>query len=168
MRKHLIMLGLCALVLGALPTWAQPDDADLFHADGPCCRSSMLQHRLERVAEFLELDAGQSDSWRELVDHHLAAADRHRQRIAQLRTEFRELAVTDRPDLEQAGRVALDLHAEIESGHSARQQLIDELAAVLTPQQRERFETLRLARELAGPGHRRHARHLRGQDWTRR
>lgn len=109
------------------------------------------ERRFEAAAEYLELTDGQRVEWEGLLDRHRETARREWQELAELRQQFRDLAETDDPDLTELGSLALAVHRRTEAMHGRRSDLTDELAAILTPDQVEKFEALKTARETMRP-----------------
>jgi Spy/CpxP family protein refolding chaperone len=153
MLKKRYMTILATIALATSATWAQPPDASYPGEERP--RHDRWQgDRMTRIAEYLELSDSQATEWEAMTDQHLDTVRSQRSRIESLRDEFRSTADQANPDLEQLGRVALDLHREMEAARSSRGQLQAELVTILTPEQAERYEALAAARKIAGPdGH---------------
>ena len=116
---------------------------------------------MARMVEYLELSEAQTAEWEAITTEHREATRARWESIAQLRDQFRSLADQDNPNLEQVGQVALDLHREMETARASRGVVFDELSEILTPEQAERFEALKAAREFSGDRERRGRRGAR-------
>jgi len=156
MKKRVLSLALAALALTCLTVAAQPGGFGPPSGDDLSWRGHMHAQRLERMIDYLELDEMQAGEWQLVLDDHFAAMGVHRERMEALRDKFRRLADETKPDLEQLGQLALDMHREGQAAGSVWDQLSLDLEALLTPEQAERFEALKAARDMAGPrpGHR--------------
>ena len=134
---------------------AQPPDFAVYPEDEAPGHGRFREDHLSRVADYLDLSEAQATEWEAITAEHRQIARERRERIAQLRNEFRSLADQDNPDLGQIGRVALDLHREMESARASRGEVFEELKEILTPEQTDRFEALMAAREFSRDrGHR--------------
>ncbi|MEJ2084881.1 MAG: Spy/CpxP family protein refolding chaperone [Acidobacteriota bacterium] len=149
-KKSILSIALIAIFIELLPfaLSAQPfgrDPEDSMHGEwNP-------GSRLEKMARFLELDEQQAEQWLQIVERHFAQASSHQDSIAELRRQFRQQAKLDEPDLNALGRIALDIHNEMETTRLEREQMKSDLESILTPDQLDRFEAFRTAREFAGP-----------------
>jgi len=155
MLKRTISTLAAMVCLASFTAWAQPPDFADFPGDERPQWGRWQGKRFDRMAEYLELSESQASEWQTLVDEHTETGRARWERIGTLREEFRRLADTVDPDLDQLGQIALDMHREMETARSSQGQLLGELEAVLTPEQADRFEALKAAREFAGPRHRR-------------
>jgi len=108
--------------------------------------------KFERMASYLELDEQQADQWLGVVEQHFTEASSHHDVLAELRRQFRQQAEMDEPDLYTLGRIALEIHTEMEASRVEREQMKSDLESILTPDQLDRFEALRTAREFSAPG----------------
>jgi Spy/CpxP family protein refolding chaperone len=107
--------------------------------------------RLEAAAEYLELTDGQQLEWEDTLDAHRQTVSQEWQDLAVLREQFRNLAETNDPDLAELGSLALTMHRRAEEMRGSRSDLNDQLASILTPDQSEKFEALKAARETVRP-----------------
>ena len=150
-RKSLLFGALVATLLGfaAFSLSAQPPDSRL---GDPSTREWDHSKRFERIAEFLELSTDQAEQWMAIVDEQQSRGNLRRVEIADLRAQFDELADQDPPDFDQLGRVALEIHHEIEAVRRERDQIKVDLELLLTPEQVERFQELHASRESPGAG----------------
>lgn len=139
-----VLIGFLAFALSAQPFPRGPEHD---RADGwePAWR-------FEKMANYLELDEQQAEQWMGIVEHHFQQAASHRDAIAELRSDFRQHAEMDDPDLDTLGRIALDIYTEMEATRVEREQMQSDLESILTPAQLHRFEAFRTAREFSGPG----------------
>ena len=151
MSKKTAIMTSILLCLGAVGlVWAQPPDYAVFPGDDDARFSERRAERLAKMTEYLELSDAQVDQWQEITALHQETMRSRWERIGDLRDEFGALADQEDPNLEQIGQIALDLHREMESGRASREGLLTELETILTPDQSERLEALKTARELGG------------------
>ena len=115
-------------------------------------RDSMVQRRLEKAAEFLELNEEQSLQWQVTIDEQRHARQALRDRVNNWREEFRQVAKAEEPDLMRLGEIALAIHREVEDLGSSRDQLKTQLTKILTPEQADKFDALMAAREVGQQG----------------
>jgi Spy/CpxP family protein refolding chaperone len=148
-----IALGLLATPVALL---AQPRRAWESTDEAGWPRHRAFEQRFEAIAEYLELSEEQAVQCQALFQQHREEAQMRHQTAAELRQEFRELAAASDPDLEGLGAVALEMHRQMESLRGLKEQLAADVEAVLTPDQVEKFEAFRAARDVAGPRHGRH------------
>ena len=146
-----LLIGFAAYALSAQP----PERGAWGYGEGG--RDQTL--RFERIVQFLDLDADQAEQWLRWVDEQQARSAFRRDQIDGLRQEFRIEADRDTPDLEELGRIALEIYNELQSSRTERDQIKSDLESLLTPDQLDRFEALDAARGLSG-------RHQKG--WGRR
>ena len=158
-KKALWTTLLIAVAPGTL-TLAQPPDYAVFPGDDRPRHERWQDDRLERMVEYLELSDAQASEWQAISEQQTEVIRERVESIKTLRQEFAELADQENPNLEQLGRVALDLHREMKTMRSSRGDLFTELEGVLTSEQAERLEALKTAREFSG---RRGHRGLRGE-----
>ena len=140
MRKTTL---LSILTLLALPAsmQAQGPFGGGFEGDGP---PPWMERRHERIAEFLELSEEQAVQWRAL----------HEERTEAMRSRFeqvRSMLEAETPDEAAVGRAVIAAHREMEALSALGDELHAELAELLTPDQLEKLETVRQAREELGP-----------------
>ena len=125
---------------------AQPFGREHFSGDEQG-RLPGAEWRLKAAADYLELTDGQRVEWEQILDHHRETVRLEWQELAEIRRQFRTLADTDTPDLSELGGLALALHRGSETMHDRRSSLDRELASILSPDQVEKFEALKTARE---------------------
>lgn len=146
--KMLILVTLSAVTNAV----AQPPDLAGFPGDQERHRQHWQEDRLSQLTDYLDFSDSQAAQWQAIVDRHLEVTRSRQQTIHSLREEFLQLADQDDPDFEQVGRIALDLHREMQDLRAGREELIQELETVLTPDQLDRFAAFKSSREKAGPG----------------
>jgi Spy/CpxP family protein refolding chaperone len=157
----------CTLMLATTVTmasWAQPPEAGAFSLDEDTRFGRFREERIERMVEFLELSESQTSEWQALVESRTQSPSDHRAMAEQLeswRLEFDRLAEQEDPDLERLGQLALDIHQAHAARRASREQLIDELQAILTPEQLEKLEALRATRDFVEPRGRKGRQHHR-------
>ena len=112
----------------------------------------------DRLIGYLELDEAQQVQWQEIHQAHREGAKESVEAARANRQALRELLESGEASAEQAGQLVLDGHSlkqDIEADH---EELKQELSAVLTVEQLERFEAFQAAsgdRGRRGPGPRR-------------
>jgi Spy/CpxP family protein refolding chaperone len=154
--KTLLISTLSALVAAVGILSAQPPDFAVYPGDQESRLAERHDERLARITDYLELSEAQVGEWQEIAARHHEQAGQRRDRIASLREEFRTLAEQETPNLEQLGQTALDLHREMETMRTGRDEIMAEIETILTPEQSEKLAALKAARELgADRGHRR-------------
>lgn len=163
MSNRIATLATLILAFMAAGIAAQPPDHAVYPGDEEHRFADRQADRLARMTDYLDLSESQTAEWQEITSRHLDAMHESRGRMTALRDEFRSLAEQENPNLEQVGQVALDLHREMESVRSGRDDLLLDLEAILTPEQAEKLEALETAREFAADRGRRGMRGERGE-----
>ena len=135
-------------MVGSL-AWAQPPDFAVYPGDKGPRHDRGREDRLERMVEYLDLSEAQASEWQAITEQQAESVRARWERIGSLREEFESLADQDAPNLENVGRVALDLHREMEAARSSRGAVFSNLHEILTPDQKERLDALRQAREFS-------------------
>lgn len=162
MRNETLTFTLMGLMILPMALCAQPPGVEGFH--GPDNqRYPGGDRRLEVAAEYLELTDGQLSEWEGILDSHRGTMRAEWQDLAELRQQFRDLAETENPDLATLGSLALTMHRRSEAMHRGRSDLDEQLAAILTPDQAEKFEALKTARETVRPRGNRGRAHRRAK-----
>jgi len=150
MRYRTLTITLIGLMILPVALCAQPPGAEGSH--GPEDeRFPGGERRLEIAADYLELTDGQLVEWEGILDSHRETTRKEWQALAELRQQFRDLAETETPDLAELGSLALTMHRGAEAMQSGRSDLDNQLASILTPDQAEKFEALKTARETVRP-----------------
>lgn len=152
-KKSFVLVAIIALLVGfaAFALSAQPLERGFDHPrSGDWDQTS----RFERVAQFLELDADQAERWLQVVENEQSRSVLRRDEIIDLRSQFRDEAERDAPNLETLGQVALEIYNELEASRLDHEQMKTELESILTLEQLDRFEALQAARGFSGPKHR--------------
>lgn len=156
MRRALTLTAILITSTFTVPVSAQPPDSAIFPGDERPRHSRGREDRLQRMADYLELSDSQNAEWQAISERHLEAVRTRWDRVESLRENFVELADQHDPNLQQLGRISLDLHREIQMTRDSRGTVIAELEQILTPEQAEKFAALQVARDFAGErGHRR-------------
>lgn len=161
------IVGTIMILTAASPVggWAQDSDSAVFPPHERQLRAERWQEsRMDRMVEYLELSESQVAQWQSILESRASAVpDRQEvaENLAAWQEEFRTLANQENPDLEQLGQIALDIHRAHESRRDSRNQLLSDLQTVLTPEQSEKLEALRAAKEFAAPHGRQGRRHRR-------
>lgn len=144
-QRTRILSILLGTLLISFPMLSQP-----FGGGGRGERSEEGGPRIERLGELLELTADQMEQWQVLTDAHRESARARGETMRNTREQIKDLASTENPNLEQLGRLTLDLHRGQESMKELREEFEGELAAILTPEQQNKFDLLREARDSFG------------------
>ena len=150
MRYRTLTITLIGLMILPVALCAQTPGAEGFHSPEEE-RFPGGERRLEIAADYLELTDGQLVEWEGILDSHRETTRKERQDLAELRQQFRDLAETENPDLAELGSLALTMHRHAEAMHRGRSDLDNQLASILTPDQAEKFEALKTARETVRP-----------------
>jgi len=162
MRNRTSTITIIGLMILPMALCAQPPGAEGF--PGPEeKRYPGGDRRLEAAADYLELTDGQLDEWEGLLDSHRQTVRQEWRDLAELRQQFRDLAETENPDLAELGSLALTMHRRAEAMRGDRSDLEDQLASILTPDQVEKFEALKIARETVRPRGKRGHPHRRAR-----
>lgn len=150
---HYKLITVIALTLLAAPLalTAQPQKAWEPFGEPAGPRHRAFEQRFQGLADYLELSEEQVVQCQALFQQHREEAELRHRRAAELRQEFRDLAAATSPDLETIGGVALEMHREMESLRGLREQFVSDVEALLTPDQIEKFEAFRAARDVVGP-----------------
>jgi protein CpxP len=109
--------------------------------------------RAERLAEYLDLSAEQQATWKSLREKHRADTQPLREEGRALHDRMRAAIDAPNPDATAVGEAALALKAYRGKVRASHEAFKAELAAVLTPEQKTRFEAMQA---LRGPGRGRH------------
>lgn len=156
------LIAALALALLSLPA--------LFAQRGAGARPEGKAGRHGRMAEYLQLTEQQQASARQLYQQLREQTQPLREEQKALREQLRTALAAANPDPTAVGRLVIDIHAKREQMKAAREQMHKSFAALLTPEQRQKYEALQDARESFGP--RRHGRFGRhggfGEDGGRR
>ncbi|NHZ73245.1 MAG: periplasmic heavy metal sensor [Nitrospirae bacterium] len=150
MSNKTLIVTVIGLMILPLALYAQPPGAGGFHGpeEGHFPGG---ERRLEAAADYLELTDGQRVEWEGILDSHRETVRQEWQDRADLRQQFRDLAEAENPDLTELGSLALTMHRRTEAMRSGRSDLNDQLASILTPDQVEKFEALKAARDTVHP-----------------
>jgi Spy/CpxP family protein refolding chaperone len=116
-----------------------------FAGHGPLGEELANRH-FERLAEFLELSESQREQLAALHDAHTQGlAERFERLRAELET-VHEMAGSESPDPTAIGERVIAMHREHEALEAAREAFHQEVEALLTPEQVERFAAWRASR----------------------
>lgn len=108
-------------------------------------------HRLGRMAEYLQLTDQQQASARQLFQSFAEKARSLREGQRDVREQLRAALDAPNPDPAQVGRLVIQMHGTREQVRAARQEMDKSFAALLTPEQRTKYDALKDARESFGP-----------------
>lgn len=109
-----------------------------------------------RLAEYLGLSEPQKASFREMHEQHRTEMEPLRAEGRELRRKLREATEAPSPDATAVGEATLALRAHHEKVKAQRTAFEQKLTAQLTPEQKQKWDALRAAREFGRQG--RHAR----------
>lgn len=101
-----------------------------------------------RLAEYLGLDAQQKTAVQQLQLQHREEMKPLWQEGSELRRKLREATEADKPDAQAVGEATLALKAHHDRMKVQRTAFEQKLAALLTPEQKQKFEALKAAREF--------------------
>jgi len=116
------------------------------HPDGPG------KFLLPRIAEYLDLTDAQIDQAKALLEEMKTQGEPLREEAEAVRTELQGLLGGDSPDPAAVGTRVIRLHELAEEGRALRETFEGSFAAILTPDQLERWELARGLRGLFGHG----------------
>ncbi len=105
----------------------------------------------ERLIEYLELDEGQQAEWQAIRE---ASRDEMRSSVEAIRANgqaLRELLESGTATAEEAGQLVLDGHALKQDLQASREAIDEQLQAVLTLEQVEKWEAFKAAAGNRGP-----------------
>lgn len=116
-------------------------------AFGPGGQDGPPRFLLPRIAELLDLTDAQIAQAKALLEELKVSGEPLREQGEALRAELRELLEGNAPDATAVGTLVIELHGLAEEGRALRDQFEGDFAAILTPEQLERWE---LAKDLRG------------------
>ena len=151
-RENRLTIALCGLVLlaAALPALAQPRGHGK-RGGGP---GEMGAHRLEHIAQRLELSDGQREELKELFVARFETGAEGRRGIGEARQALEDRISADAFD-EAAIRKAAGVLAALEAdGAVDRARQAQRMRAILTPEQLVKLEEMRGERRRGGRGSR--------------
>ncbi len=165
-NKTLLSLAVMAIVTAALT--AAPGGH--WEGRGPWGREHpQFEHlraeHLEKITRFLDLTDQQVAEWKTIHESRGSSMRAELEAIHELHEQVRELASAEQADAEAVGSLVIEIHRRLETAKRSRETLHQELADVLTPEQRERFAVMkelrgeRGGRRPIGHGHRMHRMH---------
>jgi Spy/CpxP family protein refolding chaperone len=107
--------------------------------------------RYQRLADYLGLSEEQQASWKSLWQQHQTEMAPLRQEGRGLRESLKAAMAAENPDPSTVGAAALALKQHRDKVMAAREAFTGRLSALLTPEQKTRFEAFRALRK-SGPG----------------
>jgi Spy/CpxP family protein refolding chaperone len=136
---------------GALAAGAQGPPAA-----GEGRRGLWHERRAARLAEYLGLDAGQKTAVQQLQEQHREEMKAVWEEGRELRKKLRDATEAEKSDAQAVGEAMLALKAHRERAKAGRAEFEKKLTALLTPEQKQKFEALKAARGFGrrgrGPG----------------
>lgn len=109
-----------------------------------------VEHRFERLAEYLELSEAQRAEAEALRERWFGdARERHEAMAASFET-IHEMASAENPDATAIGELVIQMHREREAMKAAHEGYRAELVKLLTPEQAEKLEAWEAARPWGG------------------
>jgi Spy/CpxP family protein refolding chaperone len=146
-----------AVLLGlALAAAAQEPPAG---RDPGAGRWGMQKARGQRLAEYLGLDAQQKEAIRKLRQQQRDDMKPLLEEGRDLRSKLREATDAEKPDALAVGEATLALKAHREKMKAQREAFEQRLIAILTPEQKQKYEALKAVRGFGRSG----PRGLRGK-----
>ena len=106
---------------------------------------------------YLDLSEEQIEAVEALRETVRADMEAHRTEARALHEQLRTALENESPDPAQVGQLVIDLHRQKEQGRAAWESVESQFAALLTPEQLEKWENFKELR-----GNRRERRHERG------
>jgi Spy/CpxP family protein refolding chaperone len=122
-------------------------------------RQGRQEQRGARLAEYLGLDAQQKTAVQQLQQQHRDQMKPAWEEGRELRRKLREATEAAKPDPQVVGEATLALKAHRERMKTDRAAFEQKLLALLTPEQKQKFEALKAARSFE--------RHGRAGRWGR-
>jgi Spy/CpxP family protein refolding chaperone len=107
----------------------------------------------DRMTEYLGLSAEQRDSMRALRKEHQKETEPLRAEGRELHEKLRSLLDQDNPDPSAVGTAMLAVKQHETKMKASHEAFEGKLKAQLTPQQQQKFDALKAARETTGPRH---------------
>jgi Spy/CpxP family protein refolding chaperone len=104
---------------------------------------------MDRIAEALKLTDAQKASWKELHEAHRAEMKDTFEEGRRLHEAVRAALGEPTPDAAKVGRAVIAVEKHRQRMEAGRRSLEEKLTALLVPEQKTRFETLRA---MHGPG----------------
>lgn len=109
--------------------------------------AAFAQHpRAARLARYLDLTPDQVTAWKQIHADTAAAVKPLAAAAHDTRQQLKAALGAPAPDPATVGKLAISLHATREQIRAARAAAREKLAAVLTPEQKEKFEALKKLR----------------------
>lgn len=110
----------------------------------------MMHRHMERLAQQLELTDDQRAQVRTLLANHAKEAIRLRADIGVMGVDVRQLVEADPVDLPKAKQLVQSIAGKEADLRVAHLTLMQEISKLLTPEQRQKFRTMR--ESMMGPG----------------
>jgi Spy/CpxP family protein refolding chaperone len=112
------------------------------------------EERMEHLAVFLDLTDQQVEQWRAVHESRRQAMSDRMDTMRGLHERIEDLAGAETPDAAAIGELVIEAHRLRAAAELEHQQMHEEVMALLTPEQRERFEKMRELGPMDGPrGH---------------
>jgi Spy/CpxP family protein refolding chaperone len=150
MRKmNLAVLGTAALTvaLGARAAGAQPPPTP----EGPGGAGPSMG-RAEGMARFLGLSEAQKEQVLGLMEGRRAEHEALREQVENNREQMKKALEGPNPDASAVGELAIEGHRLREQGRALREAQDKAVRGLLTPEQRARFDAMKVLRDESGPG----------------
>ena len=151
----LALVGIAVLSLAAVVV-AKPGHGGA-HAMCPMA-DRFVEHRFERLAEYLELTEAQRAEAEALHDRWLGDAREVHETTQASFAKIHEMAAAENPDATAIGELVIQMHRDHQAMRQAHEAWRAELVELLTPEQVEKLEAWEAARP-EGMGFGRHGRH---------
>lgn len=146
----LLVAAVAALTLAAAAV-ARPGHGEPGHM-GPMAEKFM-EHRLHRLGEYLELTDSQRAEAEALHDRLFADMRERHEAVAASFERLHQMVEAESPDATAIGELVIEMHREREAMQAQHEAYFAEFERLLTPEQAERLEVWKAAREMGGFGH---------------
>jgi Spy/CpxP family protein refolding chaperone len=137
------VLGLALVAAAQEPTAGPGPEARRWRTHNP---------RAHRIAEYLGLDAQQKDAIQKLRQQERDEMKPLVEEGRDLRRKLREATDAEKPDALAVGEATLALKAHREKMRAQRDAFEQKLIALLTPEQKQKYEALKAARGFGAGG----------------
>ena len=142
-KTKILLLPALALLLLALPAMAQTDGNAAARPD-----PNQILHNPRALARFLRLTPAQQETLRTLSQELEAKVKPIREEQKALREQLQDQLEAASPNACTIGDTALDIHENYEEIEAALKDFDTKLTAILTPEQKRRYEALKEAAKL--------------------
>ena len=142
-KTKILLLPILALVLLALPAMAQTDGNATARPD-----PNEILHNPRALARFLRLTPAQQETLKTLSQELEAKVKPIRDQQKALREQLEDQLDAASPNACTIGDTVLDIHENYEKIEAALKEFDTKFSAILTPEQKRRYEALKAAAKL--------------------